>query len=339
MIAPDRITKPYIIKAPPQLSALFPLLLSYHLDIRSSRGGNSRIIRRLQVDLSGVDEIDVLGAVAFASNLAKSMESHPEFEVQIIQPNDSVALNFLDHLRFTRLLLQLGMNVNVTPDFWGLDKIDKEINSVEIPGGKELLLFIPKVAQDERDKTLGRLLKEVKAFLKVHASENINHTQLHPIFHEIIKNTIDHSSNVGVLALKTTYVKQTSHQLHFVHCEMGRGIALHVRDYLSQSSEPVEMRLADKGSTSDFLQWAFTPGKSTKLHSGVNAGLGLASIKAAAKGGNIRVYCSDAKSIAYVTEFPTEPTHKQLRRRLYHTHPVPCFMYFGETNPKVKEYA
>ncbi|MFZ2305920.1 MAG: ATP-binding protein [Rhodoferax sp.] len=339
MTMPDRSSKPYKIKAPPQLSALFPLLLSYHLDIRSSRGGNSRIIRRLQIDLSGVDEIDVLGAVAFASNLAKSMELHPEFEIQIIQPNDRTVLSFLENLRFTRLLLQLGMNVNITPDFWREDEIDKEINSIHFPNGNELLLFIPKVPQNEREKVLGKLLKEVKTFLKMHASANINHTQLHPIFHEIIKNTIDHSSNVGILALKITYLEKTSHQLHFVHCEMGRGIALHVRDYLSQSSDPVEIRLADKGSTSDFLQWAFTPGKSTKLHSGVNAGLGLASIKAAAKGGNIRVYCSDARSIAYVTEFPTEPTHKQLRKRLYHTHPVPCFMYFGETNPKVKRNA
>ena len=54
-------------------------------------------------------------------------------------------------------------------------------------------------------------------------------------------------------------------------------------------------------------------------------------IQSASRGGGIEVYFSDAESMAYVTDFPETYTHKQLRRRLYHTYPIPCFMYFGET--------
>ena len=83
-----RTSKPYQFKAPPQLKALFPLILSYTVDLRTANSVETKAPKRLHVDLSLVEEVDVIGAVVFAANLAKSLRDHSEFEFQIKDPRD-----------------------------------------------------------------------------------------------------------------------------------------------------------------------------------------------------------------------------------------------------------
>lgn len=329
-----RSSKPYIIKAPPQTAGVLPLLLYYPIDPRSPRGGATRVVKRLHLDFSGVSELDVLGLACFTVNVAKAMERHPDFEVQVVPPHDVACAAKLRHVRLVRLLLQLGMNVNRTRDFWekNADAVDDiPFESASLQNGAELLIFVPNAQITAREERLSEVMRLVKDFLKRHASRSINPVQVHPIFHEIVKNTLDHSGSSGLLALKVEVDAGKPQRLKFVHCEMGKGISLHIREYFKAAYTHPDARLGKKGATSDFLVWAFTPGNSTKLESGVNAGLGLATIRAAAKGGGIRVYCSDADSILYVTDFPLRPSHKTTRRCLYHVNEIPCFMYFGET--------
>ena len=74
-----RTSKPYQLKAPPRLDSIFPLLLSYTLQIRKSKDETGSA-KRLHVDFSHVEEFDVLGVSIFLANLAKEIRSHKRFD-------------------------------------------------------------------------------------------------------------------------------------------------------------------------------------------------------------------------------------------------------------------
>lgn len=328
-----RQSKPYQFKAPPRLNNVFPLLLAYGIDIRPTKAGTVHSIKKLHIDFSNVEEADALGIAIFSANLAKEVRKHSEFEVQLKYPHTPVADKFLRELNIENLLGCLGLRLNLDRDLWSGDPVNPKLDRPSfqyLDDCRQAILFIPKCTADTGRVHLGFARKSLKDYYTRNMASNLNYGQLHHILDEIVKNTIDHSGEAGVLALKYSG-DQESGKLQFAHCELGDGISRNVRSYLAASDKQVLQRLADRGGAADFLHWAFVPGNTSKPKSGVNAGLGLSHIQSAARGGNIEVYFSDAQSLAYVTDFPFIYSHKQLRRRLYHTHSIPCFIFFGET--------
>lgn len=339
-VTTHRSSKPYQFKAPPQLTALFPLLLSYSIELRTARTIKSPALKKLHIDMSLVEEIDVVGCTIFATNLAKAVAQYSEFEFQIKPPLNEEVAQFLIEIKFAELLARLGLHTSPTPDLWNQSASapQSEVTTSECRARHERIIFVPKIHQDQREDTLQKIRDSLQDFYTANESEHINFGQVHQILHEIIKNTIDHSGEAGVLAMKLAK-DANGEQFSFAHCEMGDGISRQVRTFLATSDFSELKRLADRGSTADFLHWAFLPGHSSKPAGGVNAGLGLSQIQAAAKGGKIRVYFSDARSLAYVTDFPDVYSHKQLRKRLHHSQSIPSFMYFGETLKYKTEHA
>ena len=289
-------------------------------------------VKRLHIDLSRVEEVDVIGAVAFASNLAKMTASKSEFVFQLLPPSRPQVAAIFEELEYEFLLSQLGMRSLGQDDMWSnIPKVKRSrlIWSSSSVGGKQKLIFIPKIGASQREKALEQVRKQLQSFYTSNPSANINYGQIHQILHEIVKNTIDHSEQPGVLGLKVERLVGKKDKFSFMHCELGDGIAMNVRNYLAENKDSRLALLAEKGSTADFLHWAFTPGNSSRPDSGFNAGLGLSTIRAAAKGGAIRVYFSDAESLAYVSDFPSSFSHREIRRRIFHSVRIPCFAYFG----------
>jgi hypothetical protein len=193
------------------------------------------------------------------------------------------------------------------------------------------LLFIPLVDPTSRESLLKEIREALQKFYSENPSETVNYGQIHQILHEIIKNTIDHSGKAGVLGLKMEPYPNGRDKFSFTHCELGIGITQNLRTFFSQSSGPLHKHLNENGGIGDYLKWAFTPNNTTKPHSGVNAGLGLSTINAAAKGEWIRLYLSDARSIVYVTGISNIHSHAKIRETVQSSIHTPCFMYFGHT--------
>lgn len=324
------ISKPYQLKAPPRLDALFPLLLSYPIDIRKSKAVDPTKI--LHIDFSAVESFDALGLTIFIANLAKEVRKHEAFEYQITYPAKENTAKILAPLRISDLLQRLGLRQR-RGDLWDEDELKAAAGQPhyqEFDKGRQAILYVSSKHKAGDRESLQFSRKCLKRFYEKNPCKSINYSQIHHILDEIIKNTVDHANDDGITALKFEG-NSNSGILKFSHSELGDGISLNVRRYLESSEEIEYQRLGARGSTADFLHWAFLPGHTSKPDSGVNAGLGLSHIHSAAKGGKVDVYFSDAQSIAYVTDFPEQHSHKQLRKKLYHSHPLPCFMYFGET--------
>lgn len=325
--------KPYQFKAPPRLNNVFPLLMSYGIELRSSKIQTLESAKKLHIDLSHVEELDALGLAIFAANLAKEVRRHSRFEFQIGYPLDKDIENVLREIQVENLFIRLGLDASPMLDLWANETSlpDRaEPFFVTFDNGRQAILYIPKGTPASGRTSLIYARRHLKNFYARNPSESINYKQFHHILDEIIKNSIDHSGDVGLTAIK--YVPNSSgDKLYFAHCELGDGIYFNVSNFLKNSDDEKLRRLGERNSITECLHWAFLPGNTSKPNSGVNAGLGLPHLRSASHGGNIEVYFKDARSIAYVSDFPEVYSHKQIRRRLYHTHSIPCFMYFGET--------
>lgn len=344
MNSPRRISKVYRFEPLPQLTGELPLLLDYSVEIRTAKKVDSKE-KRAHVDLSRVEEVDVIGAVAFAANIAKSICRFPEFTFQILLPKAIKASQLLVDLEYESLLIHLGMKPAMGQDLWSTSNAPFEsrlVWSASCNGGRETLLFIPPADSISRETLLKEVRDRLQIFYFTNPSETVNYGQFHQILHEIIKNTIDHSGKAGVLGLKFDSLSNGHDKLSFVYCEMGDGISLNVRDFLSRSPSISDRKLAKKGGFSDFLFWALKPGNTSKPHSVVNAGLGLSTIGAAARGEWIRLFISDARSIAYVTDISDADIHNHtyelIRNKIHHSLHIPCFMYYGHTTCEEQTY-
>jgi hypothetical protein len=331
MSGPTR-SKPYQFKPPPFLSGDTSLHLNFSLELRSTKR-NLQPGKRLHINLSQVEEVDALGLASVAANLAKTLIAHPEFEYQIRPPEDRLAAKMFVDLRFETLLLNFGMKPQSHHDLWSVNQEDSGPVapwSANTPDGTQALIFIPSVEETDRETTLDFARNALQEFYEANPSRSINFGQVHQILHEILKNSIDHSLNQAVLAMKIEDIG-IDQKLTFLHCELGIGIVKTVRAYLGQAATQEHLTLSQKGDISALLHWAFNPGNSSRPESSVNAGLGLSTIRAAAKGGGIRVSLFDAQSAVYINKLPKSFSHGAIRKALYSVHPPPCFMYMGHT--------
>ena len=313
------------------MSYVHPLLLSYRLERRASKYRPTNSAKRLHIDLSNVEECDALGMSIFLANLAKEVRKHPEFEFQISYPNEKKLESRIREMQIEDLLHRLGLNANQTLDLWSrqIAPSREKPSFVVIDDNREAILFLPKSSPEIGRSALNFARRNLKRFYLANSSDRIDYHQFHHVIDEIIKNAVDHSNDVSITALR--FEPELGGTLRFVHCELGDGIFTNVKRFLKKAKDEKLRKLGERDSITECLHWAFLPGNTSKPHSGVNAGLGLSHIQAASHGGNIEVYFKDAQSMAYVSDFPNQYSHGQIRRRMYHVHPIPCFMYFGET--------
>lgn len=308
-------------------------LLDYSIDIRTSKN-NDKLAKTLHVDLTQVEQVDVLGITVFAANLAKSVNKSP-FYFKVFMPKNKESEETLSEFDFESLLIRLGMHPSANTDMWSEEgqnetTANKAWHTIT-KDRKEALIFVPPSGISPREQILSDVKSMLQSFYSFNEDYSINFGQLHQIFHEIIKNTVDHSGGAGVLGLKVGSHSSGAEKLSFVYCDLGDGISLNVRHFLRKSETNNDVKLKRKGSYSDFLHWAFKPGNTTKPNSGVNAGLGLATIRAAAHGERTRLYLSDARSITFITDFPENHSHSRIRKTMYHSVHIPCLTYFGHT--------
>lgn len=334
-----RKSKPYKIKAPPQLDLHFAMLTSYVIELRTAMTVDPARFKELHIDLSAVEEADLLGVCAFFMGIARTMRDLANFSYKILPPRKQEVSTFLRRINIQRLLNVLELT-RAERDLFTDGTLDANHSQDSIfPSSSQgtsgigvgTIVLLPRVTTSARDEHLKLAVNVLREFYLHVGIEPVYSMRITSVFREIIRNTFDHSGQPGVLALQYEPDRSGRMQISFLACDLGNGITSNVREYFYSSAVPKTRVRAPKNAFGDFIHWAFRPGNTTKPTGGRNAGLGLPTIKAASRGTGLRIYLLDARGLVHVNEFADEYTHSKIRRQIHRIQGKPCFMYFGQT--------
>lgn len=263
--------------------------------------------------------LDATGLNLFASAVKKTVGSPSAVSVDIDLPENNSAASLITSYGVPNLL-QLGGQGSLLVG-------DQSGNSTNANHVASKIIEIRNRGANQRSESLFSFRNELKAFLSS-AQVKLNRQQILLIFSEMVKNTLDHSDRDASLGIDLDTAVQAKSHLSFSYCEQGLGLSKSLRTNLRENRDYVGRAL--KGGFSDLMHWALQPGNSTKSGNGVNFGLGMSMILAAANGIGLTVELIDAASVVSLAGLSEQHSHLELRRRFVSCSDFPCFSYVGE---------
>lgn len=267
-----------------------------------------------------VRHLDATGLNLFASAVKKTVGSPASVSLDIDLPENHLAASLVANCGVPEML-QLGGQGSL------LVGNQRECDSKRSNAVASRIIEIRNRGADQRSESLFGFRNELKTFLNS-AQAKLNRQQILLIFSEMVKNTLDHSDRDATLGIDLDVSVQTKSRLSFSYCEQGLGLSKSLRAHLKENREYVGRAL--KGGFSDLMHWALQPGNSTKSGNGVNFGLGMSMILAAANGIGLTVELIDAASVVSLAGLSERHSHLDLRRRFVSCSDFPCFSYVGE---------
>jgi hypothetical protein len=272
------------------------------------------------LNLSNIKKTDSIG-LAVLMGLVFSVIERTGSQFRIQRSNQSEINKNMDDLNFFEIFKEFVGNAYIENDLFR-EGVELE-NNVKTSNSsiQKIIFFNPDRANKlNRQETLNSFSKNIKEFLRSLPTKSFNHQQIISIFLELIKNTYDHSSGVGVMgACLKLNSNKVANEIRFIYCDTGEGVTLNVRRYYSninsQNSDKTTKRKAEKNSAIDFLYEALQPGFSTKKGNGINHGMGLTLISQGAKGAGFNVKLRDADSFIELSDLTQPFTHSNMRSK------------------------
>ena len=330
------MSKPRQIKPWPDLTGLLPLL-------RAEEALTKARAARIHLDMSNVNKVDAIGLSIFIAQVCQILAGK-EFQPVLTEPKNKRIARELEELGFQNLLAELNILSSEHQDLFSPNLTIDGAKTKKIRGSFNKIICVSPISAVNRSNEIARIKSEIKEFLSNDKNESFPHQQVMIILVELVKNTLDHSGNAALLALKLESSREGISQFSFAYSDTGLGICHSVRRHMAKlvTSEIPNgdisdargqiseiRRLAAKGSFADLLQWALKPGNSTKHGNGINLGLGLMLIVEASRNCNVRVTVKDADTSMVLTEL-LSPTHSLIRRLGVKTCAAPMLIFYGE---------
>lgn len=319
------------IKIWPEVDEQYPAIISLERIDRSKTNP-------IDIDLTNSYKISSSGLTILLANLIKITEDLHNRQWEILFPRDRAINQTISDLNFYSLLVKRVPNQNL---FWH-QELNRQLNIHAIisdaqPQFQQKTYPIYEINFKSHTNDRRKAVDAFKAFLIdelyfLQLQYDFDLSTFIQVLVEMAKNSADHTEANAYFGLDIINTS-TKIKIKFAFADLGMGLNQAIRKFIKE-----DMKFTEKEkhlAITDSYHWALQVGTTTRPNSGLNKGIGMATIFSLCKQLNFVLSVFDAESRGLLSSAEST-SHVELRKVFYAIGYKVGFYYYGETEIEIK---